>query len=128
MCLYIIRIYILFKARYNDYCHLLSESQNRELRDSVVQVLNQYVMNHFTDIIGNVLNMELQRQLLPRVNAKMDQLQNQMQLEIVQKLNVFDKTVKENIAQVCKSKVMRQGNTIQNFFIVTNYPYFVAIP
>lgn len=62
-------------------------------------------MNHFTDIIGNVLNMELQRQLLPRVNAKMDQLQNQMQLEIVQKLNVFDKTIKENIAQVCKSKV-----------------------
>ncbi|KAH8334125.1 hypothetical protein KR059_006900 [Drosophila kikkawai] len=80
------------------------ESQNRELRDSVLQVLNQYVMNHFTDIIGNVLNMELQRQLLPRVNAKMDQLQAQMQVEIVQKLNVFDKTVKENIGQVCKSK------------------------
>uniref|UniRef100_A0A6P4EU10 Enhancer of mRNA-decapping protein 4 homolog n=1 Tax=Drosophila rhopaloa TaxID=1041015 RepID=A0A6P4EU10_DRORH len=80
------------------------ESQNRELRDSVLQVLNQYVMNHFTDIIGNVLNMELQRQLLPRVNAKMDQLQAQMQVEIVQKLSVFDKTVKENIAQVCKSK------------------------
>ncbi|EDV58927.1 enhancer of mRNA-decapping protein 4 homolog [Drosophila erecta] len=80
------------------------ESQNRELRDSVLQVLNQYVMNHFTDIIGNVLNMELQRQLLPRVNAKMDQLQAQMQLEIVQKLSVIDKTVKENIAQVCKSK------------------------
>lgn len=80
------------------------ESQNRELRDSVLQVLNQYVMNHFTDIIGNVLNMELQRQLLPRVNAKMDQLQAQMQVEIVQKLSGFDKAVKENIAQVCKSK------------------------
>ncbi|KAH8259108.1 hypothetical protein KR038_003034 [Drosophila bunnanda] len=80
------------------------ESQNRELRDLVIQVLNQYVMNHFTDIIGNVLNMELQRQLLPRVNAKMDQLQTQMQVEIMQKLNVFDKTVKENIGQVCKSK------------------------
>ncbi|XP_033172686.1 enhancer of mRNA-decapping protein 4 homolog [Drosophila mauritiana] len=80
------------------------ESQNRELRDSVLQVLNQYVMNHFTDIIGNVLNMELQRQLIPRVNANMDQLQAQMQVEIVQKLSVFDKTVKENIAQVCKSK------------------------
>lgn len=76
----------------------------------MLQVLNQYVMNHFTDIIGNVLNMELQRQLLPRVNAKMDQLQNQMQLEIVQKLNVFDKTVKENIAQVCKSKVSYNVN------------------
>jgi len=62
-------------------------------------------MNHFTDIIGNVLNMELQRQLLPRVNAKMDQLQAQMQVEIVQKLSGFDKAVKENIAQVCKSKV-----------------------
>lgn len=86
----------------NTFC---SESQNRELRDSVLQVLNQYVMNHFTDIIGNVLNMELQRQLLPRVNANMDQLQAQMQVEIVQKLSVFDKTVKENIAQVCKSKV-----------------------
>ncbi|XP_030384242.1 enhancer of mRNA-decapping protein 4 homolog isoform X2 [Scaptodrosophila lebanonensis] len=80
------------------------ENQNRELRETVIQVLNQYVMNHFTDIIGNVLNMELQRHLLPRVNAKMDQLQNQMQVEIVQKLSVFDKTVKENIAQVCKSK------------------------
>lgn len=63
-------------------------------------------MNHFTDIVGNVLNMELQRQILPRVNAKMDQLQAQIQVEIVQKLSVFDKTVKENIAQVCKSKVI----------------------
>lgn len=71
-------------------------------------MLNQYVMTHFTDMVGKVLNMELQRQLLPLVNAKMDQLQNQMQLEMVQKLNVFDKTVKENIAQVCKSKVIRQ--------------------
>lgn len=94
-----------------------SETQNRELRDSVLQVLNQYVMNHFTDIIGNVLNMELQRQLLPRVNAKMDQLQNQMQLEIVQKLNVFDKTVKENIAQVCKSKVSRNINGVSSIAI-----------
>ncbi|EDW63920.2 uncharacterized protein Dvir_GJ17172 [Drosophila virilis] len=91
------------KKKLTEFLHA-RETQNRELRDSVLQVLNQYVMNHFTDIIGNVLNMELQRQLLPRVNAKMDQLQNQMQLEIVQKLNVFDKTVKENIAQVCKSK------------------------
>lgn len=65
-------------------------------------------MTHFTDMIGKVLNMELQRQLLPLVNAKMDQLQNQMQLEMVQKLTVFDKTVKENIAQVCKSKVIHQ--------------------
>lgn len=71
----------------------------------MLQVLNQYVMNHFTDIIGNVLNMELQRQLLPRVNAKMDQLQAQIQVEMAQKLSVFDKTVKENIGQVCKSKV-----------------------
>ncbi|XP_064548602.1 enhancer of mRNA-decapping protein 4 homolog isoform X1 [Drosophila montana] len=91
------------KKKLTEFLHA-RETQNRELRDSVLQVLNQYVMNHFTDIIGNVLNMELQRQLLPRVNAKMDQLQNQMQLEIVQKLNVFDKTIKENIAQVCKSK------------------------
>ncbi|ALC38616.1 Ge-1 [Drosophila busckii] len=80
------------------------ETQNRELRESVVQVLNQYIMSHFTEIIGNVLNMELQRQLLPRVNAKMDQLQTVMQLEIMQKLTVFDKTIKENVAQVCKSK------------------------
>ncbi|XP_017077359.2 enhancer of mRNA-decapping protein 4 homolog [Drosophila eugracilis] len=80
------------------------ESQNRELRDSVIQVLNQYVMNHFTDIVGNVINMELQRKLFPQVNAKMDQLTAQMQVEIVQKLSMFDKTVKENVAQVCKSK------------------------
>ncbi|EDW03803.1 GH11439 [Drosophila grimshawi] len=91
------------KKKLAEFLHA-RETQNRELRDSMLQVLNQYVMNHFTDIIGNVLTMELQRQLLPRVNAKMDQLQNQMQLEIVQKLNVFDKTVKENIAQVVKSK------------------------
>ncbi|XP_034666719.1 enhancer of mRNA-decapping protein 4 homolog [Drosophila subobscura] len=83
---------------------LARENQNRELRESVVAVLNQYVLTHFTDIIGNVLNMELQRQLVPRVNAKMDQLQAQIQVEFVQKLGVFEKAVKENIAQVCKSK------------------------
>ncbi|XP_022214740.2 enhancer of mRNA-decapping protein 4 homolog [Drosophila obscura] len=83
---------------------LARENQNRELRESVVAVLNQYVLTHFTDIIGNVLNMELQRQLVPRVNAKMDQLTAQIQVELVQKLGVFEKAVKENIAQVCKSK------------------------
>ncbi|XP_051858129.1 enhancer of mRNA-decapping protein 4 homolog isoform X1 [Drosophila albomicans] len=91
------------KRRLAEFLHE-RENQNRVMRDSVLQVLNQYVMKHFTDIIGNVLNMELQRHILPCVSAKMDQLQNQMQLEMVQKLSVFDKTVKENIAQVCKSK------------------------
>ncbi|EDW71758.2 uncharacterized protein Dwil_GK22271, partial [Drosophila willistoni] len=81
------------------------DSQNRELRESVLQVLNQYVMNHFTDIVGNFLNLELQRQIVPRVNAKMDQLQNQMQVEIVQKLNVFDRPSKRY------SPIMVQFNT-----------------
>ncbi|KAH8378342.1 hypothetical protein KR093_010780, partial [Drosophila rubida] len=91
------------KRRLAEFLHE-RESQNRVMRDSMMQGFNQYVMKHFTDIIGNVLNMELQRHILPCVSAKMDQLQNQMQLEMVQKLSVFDKTVKENISQVCKSK------------------------
>ncbi|KAH8412358.1 hypothetical protein KR009_001463 [Drosophila setifemur] len=80
------------------------ETQNRELRETTLQVLNQYVVNHFTDIIGNFLNLEMQRTVLPRVMAKMDQLLALLQGEVSQKLIVFDKTVKENIAQVCKSK------------------------
>ncbi|XP_017854699.1 enhancer of mRNA-decapping protein 4 homolog isoform X2 [Drosophila busckii] len=98
------------------------ETQNRELRESVVQVLNQYIMSHFTEIIGNVLNMELQRQLLPRVNAKMDQLQTVMQLEIMQKLTVFDKTIKENVAQQFldafgKTVLIGVQNSLQTAFI-----------
>lgn len=86
------------------FCHF-RDVQNRELRDSIMQIMNQYVLTQFGEMVSKVLTIEIQRQLAPMLGAKMDNLQQQMQLDIAQKLKSFDLMIKENIAQACKSKV-----------------------
>ncbi|XP_073824958.1 enhancer of mRNA-decapping protein 4 homolog Ge-1 [Musca autumnalis] len=78
--------------------------QNRELRDSIMQIMNQYVLTQFGEMISKVLTIEIQRQLAPILAAKIDNLQQQIQLDVGQKLKSFDMMIKENIAQACKSK------------------------
>lgn len=67
--------------------------------------MNQYVLTQFGEMISKVLAIEIQRQLAPILAAKLDNMQQQIQLDVAQKLKSFDMMIKENIAQACKSKV-----------------------
>lgn len=80
------------------------DQQNRELRDSLIQIMNQYILTHFGEVISKVMNMEIQRQLAPMLSAKIDHLQQQLQVDVNQKLSTFDLMLNENISQICKSK------------------------
>ncbi|XP_067625151.1 enhancer of mRNA-decapping protein 4 homolog isoform X2 [Eurosta solidaginis] len=80
------------------------EQQNRELRDSFIQIMNQYILTHLGEVVSKVINIEIQRQLAPMLSAKIDHLQQQIQIDISQKLTAFDLMLKDNISQVCKSK------------------------
>lgn len=80
------------------------EAQNRELRDTFVQLINQFTINRLTEVISKVITIEIQRQIMPMLAAKIDGLQQQIQMDVANKLAAFDMMLKENIAHVCKSK------------------------
>ncbi|XP_012157924.1 enhancer of mRNA-decapping protein 4 homolog [Ceratitis capitata] len=82
------------------------DQQNRELRDSFIQIMNQYVLTQLGEVVSKVINIEIQRQLAPMLSAKLDHLQQQIQIDIGQKLSAFDLMINENISKVCKSKTI----------------------
>lgn len=71
-----------------------------------MQIMNQYVLTQFGEMVSKVLTIEIQRQLAPMIVAKVDNMQQQIHLDIAQMLKSFDQIIKENIAQACKSKVI----------------------
>lgn len=81
-----------------------SDVQNREMRDTFLQIINQFLLSQVSDVISKVLTIEMQRQVMPMMAAKIDSMQQQIQIDVAQKLTAFDLMMKENIAQVCKSK------------------------
>lgn len=70
-----------------------------------MQIMNQYLLTQFGEMVSKVMTIEIQRQLAPMLAAKLDNLQQHIQLDVTQKLSAFDLMIKENIAQACKSKV-----------------------
>lgn len=86
-------------------CVFFRDVQNRELRDSIMQIMNQYVLTQIGEMVSKVMTVEIQRQIAPMLSAKLDNMQQQIQLSVAQKLSSFDLMIKENIAQACKSKV-----------------------
>lgn len=61
--------------------------------------------------LSQVLVTEVQKHLLPMVAAKLDTLKSQIQADVAQKISITDAVIKENIANICKSKVS---------FVITN--------
>lgn len=55
--------------------------------------------------LSQVLVTEVQKHLLPMVAAKLDSLKAQIQADVGQKISISDVVIKENIANICKSKV-----------------------
>ncbi|XP_037912102.1 enhancer of mRNA-decapping protein 4 homolog isoform X3 [Hermetia illucens] len=79
-------------------------AQNRELKESVMHLLNQFLFNQFPEKQSNMLTSEVQKQITSVIMAKLDVIEQHFQNEISQKLTTTDKILKENIAQVCRSK------------------------
>lgn len=59
-----------------------------------------------TTQLSQMLLAEIQKSLFPIVSAKLDAMKAQVHNEIAQKLTVTDRVVKENMLNVCRSKVI----------------------
>lgn len=70
-----------------------------------MHLLNQFLFNQFPEKQSNMLTSEVQKQITSVIMAKLDVIEQHFQNEISQKLTTTDKILKENIAQVCRSKV-----------------------
>ena len=61
--------------------------------------------NQLSNQLAQIFVSEIQKHLLPVVGARLDGIKTQIQLEVAQKLSITDKVIKENISNICKSRV-----------------------
>lgn len=85
----------------NHVCFFCSDVQNRELRDSITRAVTQTVCSQ----LSAVLIAEIQKHVLPIVAAKLEGIKTQIQSDIAQKITITDHVIKENISNICRSKV-----------------------
>lgn len=81
------------------------DNQIREIRESLVIGLAPVMCNQLSGQLTQIFITEIQKHLLPVVGARLDGIKVQIQAEIAQKLSITDKVIKENIVNICKSKV-----------------------
>lgn len=63
------------------------------------------ICNQLSGQFSQILVNEIQKHLLPLVAAKLDATKAQIQTEIAQKITITDRVIKENISNICRSKV-----------------------
>lgn len=83
-----------------------SDAQLREIRETMFMQMAPALCTQITAQLSQVLLTEIQKSLYPIVSTKLDAMKAQVQNEIAQKMTVTDRIVKENIANMCRSKVM----------------------
>lgn len=69
--------------------------------------------NQLSNQLAQIFVSEIQKHLLPVVGARLDGIKTQIQAEVAQKLSITDKVIKENILNICKSKV---SDSLKNRF------------
>lgn len=69
--------------------------------------LGPVLCNQLSGQLAQLFVTEIQKHLLPVVGARLDGIKAQIQAEIAQKLTITDKVIKENISNICKSKVRK---------------------
>lgn len=84
---------------------LFRDTLVRDIRDNLVVGLGPVMCNQLSGQLAQVFVTEIQKHFLPVVGARLDGMKAQIQSEIAQKLSITDKVIKENIANICKSKV-----------------------
>lgn len=92
------------------------DSQIREIRDNLVIGLGPVLCNQLSGQLAQVFLTEIQKHLLPVIGARLDGMKAQIQAEIAQKLSITDKVIKENISNICKSKVKSSFANIIDIF------------
>lgn len=81
------------------------DNQIRDIRDNMVLNLAPVLCNQLSNQLAQIFVSEIQKHLLPVVGARLDGIKTQIQVEVAQKLSITDKVIKENISNICKSKV-----------------------
>lgn len=89
---------LLFQSNHRD-------NQIRDIRDNMVLNLAPVLCNQLSNQLAQIFVSEIQKHLLPVVGARLDGIKTQIQVEVAQKLSITDKVIKENISNICKSKV-----------------------
>lgn len=89
----------MYNLIYIIYIH--SDTQNRELHDSITRSITQTVCTQ----VSAVVISELQKHVLPIVAGKLEGIKTQIQSDIAQKITITDRVIKENISNICRSKV-----------------------
>lgn len=84
------------------------DNQIRDIRENLVIGLGPIMCNQLSGQLTQIFVNEIQKHVLPVVGARLDGIKAQIQAEIAQKLSITDKVIKENIANICKSKVSFQ--------------------
>lgn len=89
------------------------DSQVREIRDNIVMALTPVVCQQLGTQLSQIIVGEFQKQeklLFPLVVSKLDAMRTGIQAEIAQKMSITDHVIKENISNICKSKVRFENN------------------
>lgn len=93
------------------FCTFFRDVQLRDIRDHLVIELGPRLCNQLCGPFSQMFVTEIQKHLLPVVGARLDGIKAQIQTEIAQKLTITDKVIKENISNICKSKVSQKSAT-----------------
>lgn len=56
--------------------------------------------------LNQIVSAEMKKHVLPIIASKMDATKSQIQADIAQKISVSDLLIKENISNICKSRVI----------------------
>lgn len=82
-----------------------SDTQLREIRENLCMTLVPALCNQLSIQLTQILLTEIQKSLFPIISAKLDAMKAQVHSEIAQKLTITDRVLKENISNMCRSKV-----------------------
>lgn len=91
--------------------------QNREICESIVHGLSQVICSQINVTLNQTVSAEMKKLVLPVIAAKLDATKVQIQADIAQKISISDHVIKENIANICKSRV---NNNLTIFYSFIN--------
>lgn len=78
--------------------------------------LSQIICTQINVSLNQVVTTEMKKHVLPIIASKLDATKSQIQADIAQKISISDHVIKENISNICKSRVI----SICFFFFVNS--------
>ncbi|XP_058447810.1 enhancer of mRNA-decapping protein 4 homolog isoform X2 [Malaya genurostris] len=78
--------------------------QNRQLRDGLIQALPQIMNTHMIERFTATIIAEIQRFVIPHINAKVDQMTHIIKMDITTRFNNFDALFRSNLEKMIRSQ------------------------